>query len=83
MPMVMTALCGGVMFGRSSFDDWVVTFEAASRMHLDTSRQNSGVSIDGVAAASSDGGPTGGKVRGPPTVLEFLVINFRGPDPRK
>ena len=29
---------------------------------------------DGVAAASSDGGPTGG--RGPPTVLEFLVINF-------
>jgi len=36
---------------------------------------------DGVAAASSDGGPTGG--RGPPTVLEFLVINFRGPDLRK
>jgi len=30
---------------------------------------------DGVAAASSDGGPTGG--REPPTVLEFLVINFR------
>ena len=30
---------------------------------------------DGVAAASSDGGPTGG--RRPPTVLEFLVINFR------
>jgi len=29
---------------------------------------------DGVAAASSDGGPTGG--RGPPTVLEFLVIHF-------
>jgi len=29
---------------------------------------------DGVAAASSDGGPTGG--RRPPTVLEFLVINF-------
>jgi len=29
---------------------------------------------DGVAAASSVGGPTGG--RGPPTVLEFLVINF-------
>ena len=29
---------------------------------------------DGVAAASSDGGLTGG--RGPPTVLEFLVINF-------
>ena len=29
---------------------------------------------DGVAAASSDGGRTGG--RGPPTVLEFLVINF-------
>ena len=27
-----------------------------------------------MAAASSDGGPTGG--RGPPTVLEFLVINF-------
>jgi len=27
-----------------------------------------------VAAASSDGGPTGG--RGPPTVLEFLVINL-------
>ena len=36
---------------------------------------------DVVAAASSDGGPTGG--RGPPTVLEFLVINFRGPDLRK
>jgi len=29
---------------------------------------------DGVAAASSDGGPTGG--RGPLTVVEFLVINF-------
>jgi len=29
---------------------------------------------DGVAAASSDGGPTGG--REPQTVLEFLVINF-------
>jgi len=29
---------------------------------------------DGVAAASSDGGGTGG--RAPPTVLEFLVINF-------
>ena len=30
---------------------------------------------DGVAAASSDRGPTGG--RGPPTVLlEFLVFNF-------
>ena len=29
---------------------------------------------DGVAAASSDGGPTGGSW--PPTVLEFLVINF-------
>ena len=29
---------------------------------------------DGVAAASSDGGPTGG--RGPPTVLRFLVTNF-------
>ena len=29
---------------------------------------------DGVAAASSDGGPTGG--RGPATVLEYLVINF-------
>ena len=28
-----------------------------------------------------DGGPTGG--RGPPTVLEFLVINFRGLDLRK
>ena len=27
-----------------------------------------------MAAASSDGGPTSGK--GPPTVLEFLVINF-------
>ena len=31
---------------------------------------------DGVAAASSDGGPTGG--RRPPTVLEFLAINFSG-----
>ena len=37
---------------------------------------------DGVAAASSDGGPTGG--REPPTVLEFfLAINFRSPDLRK
>jgi len=36
---------------------------------------------DGVAAASSDGGPTGG--RGLSTVLELLVINFRGPDLRK
>ena len=27
------------------------------------------------------GGHTGG--RGPPTVLEFLMINFRGPDLRK
>ena len=27
-----------------------------------------------MAAASNDGGPTGG--RGPPTVLAFLVINF-------
>jgi len=27
-----------------------------------------------VAAASSDGGPTGG--RGPPAVLEYFVINF-------
>jgi len=27
------------------------------------------------------GGPTGGK--GPPTALEFLVINFRDPDLRK
>ena len=33
----------------------------------------SGVTM-GVAAASSDWGPTGG--RGPPTVLEFFVINF-------
>jgi len=36
---------------------------------------------DGVAAASSDGGPTGG--REPPTVLEFLAINFSSPDLRK
>jgi len=36
---------------------------------------------DGVAAASSDGGPT--RRRGSATVLEFLVINFRGPDLRK
>ena len=36
---------------------------------------------NGVAAASSDGGPTGGM--GPSTVLEFLVINFRVPDLRK
>jgi len=28
----------------------------------------------GVAAASGDGGPTGG--RGPPTVLEFIVIKL-------
>jgi len=36
---------------------------------------------DGVAAASSDGG--GQWWQGAPTVLEFLVINFRGPDLRK
>jgi len=29
---------------------------------------------DGVAAASRDGGPP--LVRGPPTVSEFLIINF-------
>ena len=34
--------------------------------HTDTQWRNDGV-------AASDGGPTGG--RGPPTVLEFLVIN--------
>ena len=36
---------------------------------------------DGVAAASSDGGSHWWQ--GPPTVIEFLVINFRGPDLRK
>ena len=34
--------------------------------------RNDGVAA--MAAASSDGAPTGG--RGPPTVLELLVINF-------
>ena len=33
---------------------------------------------DGVAAASSDGGPTGG--RGPPTVLFYFKSEGRGPD---
>jgi len=36
---------------------------------------------DGVAAASSDGGPTGG--RGPPTVLFYFKSEGRGPDLRK
>jgi len=36
---------------------------------------------DGVAAASSDGGPTGG--RGPPTVLFYFKSEWRGPDLRK
>ena len=55
---------------------WNKTVSIQSRKH--TTHPNSIHSIqwrnDGVAAASSDGGPTGG--RGPPTVLEFLVINF-------
>jgi len=36
---------------------------------------------DGVAAASSDGGGTGG--RGPPTVLFYFKSEGRGPDLRK
>ena len=36
---------------------------------------------DGVAAASSDGGPTGG--RGPPTVLFYFKSEEMGPDVRK
>jgi len=36
---------------------------------------------DWVAAASSDGGPTGG--RGPPTVLFYFRSEGRGPDVRK
>ena len=36
---------------------------------------------DGVAAASSDGGSTGG--RGPPTVLLYVKSEGRGPDVRK
>ena len=36
---------------------------------------------DGVAAASSDGGPTGD--RGPPTVLFYFKSEGRGPDLRK
>jgi len=43
--------------------------------HLDQWRN------DGVAAASSDGGPTGG--RGPPTVLFYFKSEGRGPDLRK
>jgi len=38
-------------------------------------------SNDGVAAASSDGGPTGS--RGPPTVLFYFKSEDRGPDLRK
>jgi len=50
----------------------VVSNQAAAATNVDrTERQWRN---DGVAAASSDGGPTGG--RGPPTVPEFLVINF-------
>jgi len=36
---------------------------------------------DGVAVASSDGGPIGG--RGPPTVLFYFKSEGRGPDLRK
>ena len=36
---------------------------------------------DGMVAASSDGGPTGG--RGPPTVLFYVKSEGRGPDLRK
>jgi len=36
---------------------------------------------DGVAAASSDGGPTGG--RGPPTVLFYFKLEGRGTDLKK
>jgi len=36
---------------------------------------------DGVVAAASDGGPTGG--RGPPTVLFYFKSEGRGPDLRK
>ena len=36
---------------------------------------------NGVAAASSDGGPTGGK--GPPTVVFYFKSEGRGPDLRK
>jgi len=42
---------------------------------------SSGVTMGIVAAASSDGGPTGG--RGPPTVLFHFKSEGRGPDLRK
>ena len=42
---------------------------------------SSGVTMGIVAAASSDGGPTGG--RGPPTVLFYFKSEGRGPDLRK
>jgi len=58
------------MFGRSSFDDWVVTFEAASRMHLDTSRQNSGVSNH----ARIQGGAH--RARPPPFSLEGIFLTL-------
>ena len=38
---------------------------------------------DGVAAASSDGGGTGGVVEGAPTVLFYFKSEGRGPDLRK
>ena len=43
------------------------------RENLQTAERNQWRN-DGVAAASSDGGPTGGS--GPPTVPGFLVIDF-------
>ena len=53
----------------------VTWFVKTGRVHIPNGISSVFVGLqwrkDGVAAASSDGGPTGGR-----TVLEFLVINF-------
>jgi len=69
----------------------VATNIAAARLRkaLSTPRgvQGTGSSTrwrnDGVAAASSDGGPTGGRGSRAPTVLFYFKSDGRGPDLRK
>jgi len=55
---------------------WLVTYRDGIPPEDGHQRRN-----DGVAAASSDGGHTGG--RGPPTVLFYFKSDGRGPDLRK
>ena len=65
------ALVGHRMFLSSFTLAAAITTCSHTRGHSSNARQWRN---DGVTAASSDGGPTGG--RGPLTVLEFFVINF-------